>query len=65
MVPLGNERFAPLPEAINDQGLSEHSDALVHAVLTFAQTTSAVNGTEKGSPSSMKPFDFHGPKRVR
>jgi Zn-dependent M28 family amino/carboxypeptidase len=50
---------------INDQGLSEHSDAAVHAILTFAQTTSAVNGTEKGSPSSMKPFDWHGPKQVR
>ena len=50
---------------INDQGLSEHSDAVVHAILTFAQTTSAVNGTEKGSPSSAKPFDWHGPKQVR
>jgi Zn-dependent M28 family amino/carboxypeptidase len=50
---------------INDLGLSEHSDAAVHAILTFAQTTSAVNGTEKGSPSSMKPFDWHGSKMVR
>jgi Zn-dependent M28 family amino/carboxypeptidase len=50
---------------INDTGLSEHSDAAVHAIATFAQTTSAVNGTEKGSPSSMKPFDWHGSKMVR
>ena len=34
---------------INGQGLDEHSDAAVHAILTFAQTTSAVNGTDKGS----------------
>src|SRR5690349_14619991 len=33
---------------INNQGLSEHSDAAVHAILTFAQTSSAVNGTDKG-----------------
>ena len=33
---------------INDQGLEEHSDAAIHAILTFAQTTSAVNGTDKG-----------------
>ena len=50
---------------INDTGLSEHSDAAVHAIATFAQTTSAVNGTEKGSPGSMKPFDWHGRKMVR
>ena len=50
---------------INDTGLSQHSDAAVHAILTFAQTTSAVNGTEKGSSRSTKPFDWHGPKQVR
>ena len=50
---------------VNNQGLSEHSDAAVHAILTFAQTTSAVNGTEKGSTRSTKPFDWHGPKQVR
>lgn len=50
---------------INNTGLSQHSDAAVHAILTFAQTTSAVNGTEKGSSRSTKPFDWHGPKQVR
>jgi Zn-dependent M28 family amino/carboxypeptidase len=50
---------------INDTGLSQHSDAAVHAILMFAQTTSAVNGTEKGSSRSTKPFDWHGPKQVR
>jgi Zn-dependent M28 family amino/carboxypeptidase len=50
---------------VNDQGLGEHSDAAVHAILTFAQTTSAVNGTDKGSSNAAKQFDWHGPKQVR
>jgi Zn-dependent M28 family amino/carboxypeptidase len=50
---------------INNQGLSEHSDAAVHAILTFAQTTSAVNGTDKGSASATKETDWHGDKLVR
>jgi Zn-dependent M28 family amino/carboxypeptidase len=50
---------------INDQGLSEHSDAAVHAILTFAQTTSAVNGTDKGSASSTKPYDWKGNHQLR
>jgi hypothetical protein len=29
---------------INNQGLSEHSDAVVHAILTFAETQSAIKG---------------------
>jgi Zn-dependent M28 family amino/carboxypeptidase len=32
----------------NDTGLHQLSDAAAHAVLTFAETTSAVNGTDKG-----------------
>jgi Zn-dependent M28 family amino/carboxypeptidase len=50
---------------INDRGLSEHSDAAIHAILTFAQTTSAVNGTDKGSASATKETDWHGDKLVR
>jgi Zn-dependent M28 family amino/carboxypeptidase len=38
---------------INELGLSEHSDAGVHAILTFAQTQSSGNGTGKGA--SKKP----------
>jgi hypothetical protein len=41
------------------------SDAVAHATLTFAQTTSAVNGTGKGSSSSTKPYDWKGDKLVR
>jgi Zn-dependent M28 family amino/carboxypeptidase len=49
---------------INDQGLSEHSDAAVHAIVTFAETTSAVNGTDKGS-SFPKPWNWHGDQQLR
>ena len=34
--------------------LAEMSDAAAHAVLTFAMTTSAVNGTDKGSSNAAK-----------
>jgi Zn-dependent M28 family amino/carboxypeptidase len=34
---------------LNTQALDEMSDAVAHGTLTFAQTTSAVNGTNKGS----------------
>ena len=54
-----------LHDNINDEVLSEMSDAVAHSVLTFAQTTSAVNGTDSGSSSSTKPFDWKGDKRVR
>jgi Zn-dependent M28 family amino/carboxypeptidase len=44
---------------INNQGLSEHSDAAVHAILTFAETQSAVNGTGKGASKKAKEFKGH------
>ena len=50
---------------INEDGLDEHSDAAVDAIVTFAQTNSAVNGTSKGSTSSTKPSDWHGNHPVR
>jgi Zn-dependent M28 family amino/carboxypeptidase len=53
------------PDNINDTVLSEMSDAVAHSVLTFAQTTSAVNGTSKGSSSSTKPYDWKGDHLVR
>lgn len=39
---------------INLEALDQMSDAAAHAVLTFAQTTSAVNGTDKGSDTAQK-----------
>jgi hypothetical protein len=50
---------------VNNQGLSEHSDAAVNAILTFAQTTSSVNGTDKGSSASTKAWDWKGDHQVR
>ncbi|HEX3304215.1 MAG TPA: hypothetical protein VHR64_15110 [Thermomicrobiales bacterium] len=44
---------------INDQGLSEHSDAAVHAILTFAETQSSVNGTGQGASKKAKEFKGH------
>ena len=49
---------------LNDKGLREHTDAAVHAILTFAQTTSAVNGTSKASGTSIKPWDWKGSHQV-
>jgi hypothetical protein len=48
------------PDNINDTVLSEMSDAVAHAVLTFAQSTSAVNGTDSGSTKSTKRYDWKG-----
>jgi Zn-dependent M28 family amino/carboxypeptidase len=50
---------------INNQGLSEHSDAAVHAILSFAETSSAVTGTDKRSTTSSKPKEFKGHHKVR
>ena len=53
------------PSNINDKVLSIMSDAVAHSVLTFAQTTSAVNGTDKGSANSTKQYEWKGDHRVR
>jgi len=38
---------------------------VAHAVLMFAQTTSAVNRTDKGSAGSTKPYEWKGNHRRR
>jgi Zn-dependent M28 family amino/carboxypeptidase len=53
------------PSNINDKVLAIMSDAVAHSTLTFAQTESAVNGTDKGSSSSTKPYEWKGSNRVR
>ena len=35
---------------VNTTALEEMSDAAAHAILTYAMSTSSVNGTAKGSP---------------
>lgn len=46
---------------ISLQALDENSDAAAHAVLTFAMSTSSVNGTDKGKgKGSMSAFEYLG-----
>ncbi len=45
---------------LNNQALDEMSDSFAHSVLTFAQTTSSVNGTEKGSIIPTSNFEYKG-----
>lgn len=46
---------------LNEQGLDELSDGAAHATLTFAQTTSDVNGTSKSS-DKVTNTEFKGSK---
>ena len=50
---------------INDTAFGEFKDAAIHAIGTFAQTTSAVNGTSKSSSSATKDSDWFGDKLQR
>jgi hypothetical protein len=50
---------------VNDKVLNIMSDAVAHSVLAFAQSGSAVNGTEKGSTQSTKQWDWKGNHRVK
>ena len=46
---------------LNTQALDEMSDAVAHGTVTFAQTTSAVNGTDKGSGTAKSSASkYHG-----
>jgi hypothetical protein len=52
---------------LSDRALDEMSDAAAHATLTFALTTSAVNGTDKGKAKGQfdRAFDCQGPHARR
>ena len=53
---------------ISLEALDQMSDAVAHSVLTFAMTTSSVNGTDKGSNKAMKSaneLEFQGSKLRR
>lgn len=41
------------------------ADAIAHATLTFAETTSAVNGTSKGAGTGTTRLEFKGSHAVR
>jgi len=45
---------------VNAVALEQMSDAAAHAVLTFAMTTSAVNGTDKGKGHGTSGFEYLG-----
>ena len=49
----------------NKKALDEMSDGVAHATLAFAQTTSAVSGTEKGSGSPSSELKYKGPMALR
>jgi hypothetical protein len=40
--------------------LEQMADAIAHATLVFAETTSAVNGTDRGSGSGSVNLQFKG-----
>jgi Zn-dependent M28 family amino/carboxypeptidase len=46
---------------LNKTALDQMSDGVAHATLVFAQTTSAVGGTEKGSGTSSSSLTYKGP----
>jgi Zn-dependent M28 family amino/carboxypeptidase len=50
---------------LNNTALDQMSDAIAHATLTFAMTTSAVNGTSRGGGSGTASFDMKGHRSVK
>ena len=48
------------PSNINTKVLDIMADAVAHSTLTFAQTTSAVRGTDQASSKATKPYDWKG-----
>jgi hypothetical protein len=50
---------------INTRALDEMSDGVAHATLVFAQTTSAVGGTEKGRGTPSAEPKYKGPMALR
>ena len=50
---------------LNEDALDEMSDAIAHATLVFAETTSAVQGTGKGQGNGQSNLEFRGNLRIR
>ncbi|MBB5788011.1 M28 family peptidase [Jiangella mangrovi] len=50
---------------LSEQALDEMSDAAAHATLTFAMTTSAIEGTGKGEATGQSTADFRGSHLLR
>jgi Zn-dependent M28 family amino/carboxypeptidase len=45
---------------INSEVLEQMADAIAHSTMTFAETTSAINGTTKGGGSGSVDLEFKG-----
>ena len=41
------------------------TDAMAHAILTFAMTSSAVQGTDKGTANATYQPTFHGSRAIK
>jgi hypothetical protein len=50
---------------LSDDALDQMSDAIAHATLTFAETTSAVNGTAQGGGSGTIDFTLKGNRAIK
>jgi copper homeostasis protein CutC len=50
---------------VNLVALDEMADATAHAILTFAMTTSAVQGTDKANDNATYDPTFHGSRAVK
>ena len=50
---------------VNQAVLEEMADAIAHATLTFAMTTSAVNGTTKGNGTGNVDLEYKGNKLLK
>lgn len=50
---------------LNTTSMEQLADGAAHATLTFANTTSAVNGTDKASNTAASKMDYRGPYAKR
>jgi Zn-dependent M28 family amino/carboxypeptidase len=50
---------------VDERALDEMTDAMAHAILTFAMTTSAVQGTDKGSDKATYDPTFRGYRAIK
>ena len=50
---------------INAEVLEQMADAIAHSTLTFAETTSAINGTGKGKGSGSIDMEFKADRNIK
>jgi hypothetical protein len=50
---------------VNTTVLEQMADAIAHSTLTFAMTTSAINGTSKGNGSGNVDLQFKASKLLK